>query len=83
MKFARKQDEAIKRQQFETTFFNLLEQQQIIRSQLKGIIGDETYEGILYLQGLKSQLEDALSELNYIQDEVTEDNKVMLKKSLN
>lgn len=36
---------------------------QIIRSQLKGIIGDETYEGILYLQGLKSQLEDALSEL--------------------
>lgn len=83
VKFARKQDEAMKRQQFETTFFSLLEQQQIIRSQLKGIIGDETYEGILYLQGLKSQLEDALSELNYIQDEVTEDNKVMLKNKVN
>lgn len=83
VKFARKQDEAMKRQQFETTFFSLLEQQQIIRSQLKGIIGDETYEGILYLQGLKSQLEDALSELNYIQDEVTEDNKVMLKNRVN
>ena len=83
VKFARKQDEAMKRQQFETTFFSLLEQQQIIRSQLKGIIGDETYEGILYLQVLKSQLEDALSELNYIQDEVTEDNKVMLKNRVN
>ena len=79
VKFARKQDEAMKRQQFETTFFSMLEQQQIIRSQLKGIIG----EGILYLQGLKSQLEDALSELNYIQDEVTEDNKVMLKNKVN
>lgn len=83
VKFARKQDEAMKRQQFETTFFSMLEQQQIIRSQLKGIIGDKTYEGILYLQGLKSQLEDALSELNYIQDEVTEDNKVMLKNKVN
>lgn len=37
----------------------------------------------MYLQGLKSQLEDALSELNYIQDEVTEDNKVMLKNKVN
>lgn len=83
VKFARKQDEAMKHQQFETTFFSLLEQQQMIRSQLKGIIGDDTYEGILYLQGLKSQLEDALSELNYIQDEVTEDNKVMLKNRVN
>lgn len=83
VKFARKQDEAMKRQQFETTFFSMLEQQQIIRSQLKGIIGDKTYEGILYLQGLKSQLEDALSELNYIQDEVTEDNMVMLKNKVN
>lgn len=31
VKFARKQDEAMKRQQFETTFFSMLEQQQIIR----------------------------------------------------
>lgn len=83
VKFARKQDEAMKRQQFETTFFSLLEQQQMIRSQLKGKIGDDTYEGILYLQGLKLQLIDALSELNYIQDEVTEDNKVMLKNRVN
>lgn len=83
MKFARKQDEAMKRQQFETTYFSLLEQQQMIRSQLKGKIGDDTFEGILYLQGLKTQLVDALSELNYIQDEVIEDNKVMLKNRVN
>ena len=83
VKFARKQDEAMKRQQFEATYFSLLEQQQMIRSQLKGKIGNDTFEGILYLQGLKSQLVDALSELNYIQDEVTEDNKVMLKNRVN
>lgn len=83
VKFARKQDEAMKRQQFETTYFSLLEQQQMIRSQLKGKIGDDTFEGILYLQGLKTQLVDALSELNYIQDEVIEDNKVMLKNRVN
>lgn len=83
VKFTRSQDEAMKRQQFETTYFSLLEQQQMIRSQLKGNIGNETYEGILYLQCLKSQLVDALSELNYIQDEVTEDNKVMLKNRAN
>lgn len=83
VKFAIKQDEAMKRQQFEATYFSLLEQQQMIRSQLKGKIGDDTFEGILYLQGLKTQLVDALSELNYIQDEVTEDNKVMLKNRVN
>lgn len=83
VKFARKQDEAMERQQFETTYFSLLEQQQMIRSQLKGKIGDKTYDGILYLQRIKSQLADALSELNYIQDEVTEDNKVMLKNRVN
>lgn len=83
VKFARRQDESMKRQQFETTYFSLLEQQQMIRSQLKGTIGDETYEGILYLQNLKLQLSDALSELNYIQNEITEDNKVMLKNRVN
>lgn len=83
VKFARRQDESMKRQQFETTYFSLLEQQQMIRSQLKGTIGDETYEGILYLQNLKLQLSDALSELNYIQDEITEGNKVMLKNRVN
>lgn len=83
VEFARRQDESMKRQQFETTYFSLLEQQQMIRSQLKGTIGDETYEGILYLQNLKLQLSDALSELNYIQDEITEDNKVMLKNRVN
>lgn len=83
VKFARKQDEAMKRQQFETTYFGLLEQQQMIRSQLKGAVGNEVYEGILYLQVLKSQLSDALSELNYIQDQVTEENKVMLKNKVN
>ena len=83
VKFARKQDEAMKRQQFETTYFGLLEQQQMIRSQLKGAVGNEAYEGILYLQVLKSQLSDALSELNYIQDQVTEKNKVMLKNKVN
>lgn len=83
VKFARSQDEAIKRQQFETTYFSLLEQQQIIRSHLKGNIGDNTYEGIAYLQRLKSQLTDALSELNYIQAEVVEENKVMLKNMVN
>lgn len=83
VKFARRQDESMKRQQFETTYFSLLEQQQMIRSQLKGTIGDETYEGIFYLQNLKLQLSDALSELNYIQNEITEDNKVMLKNRVN
>lgn len=83
VKFARRQDESMKRQQFETTYFSLLEQQQMIRSQLKGTIGDETYEGILYLQNLKLQLSDALSELNYIQDEITEGNKIMLKNRVN
>ena len=83
VKFARKQDETMKRQQFETTYFGLLEQQQMIRSQLKGTVGNEVYEGILYLQALKSQLSDALSELNYIQDQVTEENKVMLKNKVN
>lgn len=83
VKFARKQDEAMKRQLFETTYFGLLEQQQMIRSQLKGTVGNEVYEGILYLQVLKSQLSDALSELNYIQDQVTEENKVMMKNKVN
>ena len=83
VKFARRQDEAMKRQQFEATYFSLLEQQQMIRSQLKGNIGDDTYEGILYIQVLKSQLSDALSELNYIQEQVTEENKVMLKNKIN
>lgn len=83
VKFARRQDESMKRQQFETTYFSLLEQQQLIRSQIKGKIGDKTYEGILYLQNLKSQLSDALSELNYIQDEITEGNKIMLKNRVN
>lgn len=83
VRFARSQDEAIKRQQFETTYFSLLEQQQKIRSHLKGNIGDDTYEGTVYLQRLKLQLVDALSELNYIQDEVTEENKVMLKNRVN
>ena len=83
VKFARKQDEAMKRQQFETTYFGLLAQQQMIRSQLKGTVGNEVYEGILYLQVLRSQLSDALSELNYIQDQVTEENKVMMKNKVN
>lgn len=83
VKFARSQAEAMKRQQFETTYFSLLEQQQMIRSNLKGNIGEGIYEGTIYLQCLKIQLVDALSELNYIQDEVTEDNKVMLKNRVN
>lgn len=83
VKFARKQDESMKRQQFEITYFSLLEQQQKIRSQLKGRIGDDIYDGILFLQGLKSQLTDAISELNYIQDEISENNKIMLKNKVN
>lgn len=83
VKYTRKQDALIKRQQFETTFFNLLEQQQIIKNHLKGEIGDEEYEGVFLLHKLRNDLSNAISNLNYIQDEVKEGNEVMLKNKVN
>lgn len=83
VKYTRKQDALIKRQQFETTFFNLLEQQQIIKNHLKGEIGNEEYEGVFLLHKLRNDLSNAISNLNYIQDEVKEGNEVMLKNKVN
>lgn len=83
VKFARKQDAAAKFQQFETTFFNLLEQQQMLREQLGGVIGDNNFQGLSYLKRLREDLSDALSCLNYRMDEITIDNKVLLKNVVN
>lgn len=83
VEFARSQDFAVRKQQFETTFFHLLEQQQMLREQLEGDIGNENYHGLSYLKRLKEDLADALSWLNYSIDEVTEENKIILKRQVN
>lgn len=83
VRFARKQDAVAKFQQFETTFFNLLEQQQMLREQLGGVIGDNEFQGLSYLKRLREDLSDALSCLNYRTDEITADNKVLLKNVVN
>lgn len=83
VRFARKQDAVAKFQQFETTFFNLLEQQQMLREQLGVVIGDNEFQGLSYLKRLREDLSDALSYLNYMTDEITADNKVLLKNVVN
>lgn len=83
VRFARKQDAVAKFHQFETTFFNLLEQQQMLREQLGGVIGDNEFQGLSYLKRLREDLSDALSYLNYRTDEITADNKVLLKNVVN
>lgn len=83
VRFARKQDAVAKFQQFEATFFNLLEQQQMLREQLRGVIGDHEFHGLSYLKRLREDLSDALSCLNYRMDEITVDNKVLLKNVVN
>lgn len=83
VRFARKQDAVAKFQQFEATFFNLLEQQQMLREQLRGVIGDNEFQGLSYLKRLREDLSDALSCLNYRVDEITVDNKVLLKNVVN
>lgn len=83
VRFARKQDAVAKFQQFETTFFNLLEQQQMLREQLGGVIWDNEFQGLSYLKRLREDLSDALSYLNYRTDEITADNKVLLKNVVN
>ena len=79
VRFARKQDVSVKRQQFESTFFCLLAQQQMLRENLQGQIGNERLQGIAYLTKLREELSDALSCLNYRQDEISSKNKTMLK----
>ena len=83
VEFARKQDESTKRLQFESTFFNMLEQQQMLREQLVGKIGDNNYQGLSYLERLGEDLSDALSSLNYRMDEVSSENKIFLKNIVN
>lgn len=83
VEFARKQDKSAKRLQFESTFFNMLEQQQMLREQLGGKIGNESYLGLSYLERLREELSDALSNLNYRMDEVTVENKILLKNIVN
>lgn len=83
VRFARRQDAVAKFQQFEATFFNLLEQQQMLREQLRGVIGDNEFQGLSYLKRLREDLSDALSCLNYRIDEITVDNKVLLKNVVN
>lgn len=83
VRFARKQDVSTKRQQFESTFFCLLAQQQMLREKLQGQIGNERLQGIAYLTKLKEELSDALSCLNYRQDEISSKNKTMLKYIVN
>lgn len=83
VRFARKQDASTKRQQFESTFFCLLTQQQMLRENLQGQIGNERLQGIAYLTKLKEDLSDALSCLNYRQDEISSKNKTMLKYIIN
>lgn len=81
--FSRRQDDAAKRLQFESTFFNMLEQQQMLREQLQGRIGDKSYKSLSYLECLRENLSDALSNLNYRMDEVTVENKILLKNVVN
>lgn len=83
VRFARKQDVSAKRQQFESTFFCLLSQQQMLRENLQGQIGNERLQGIAYLTKLREELSDALSCLNYRQDEISSKNKTMLKYIVN
>ena len=83
VRFARKQDAGAKRQQFESTFFCLLSQQQLLREHLQGEIGNERLQGIAYLTKLREELSDALSCLNYRQDEFSSKNKTMLKYIVN
>lgn len=81
--FARNQDVVAKRQQFESTFFNLLEQQQCLREQLECEIGEEHYQSFSYLKRMRENLSDSLSCLNYRIDEVTVENKILLKNIVN
>lgn len=83
VEFARKQDVSAKRQQFESTFFNMLEQQQMLREQLRGTIGNKSYQSLSYLERLREELSDALANLNYRMDEVNAENKILLKNVVN
>lgn len=83
VEFTRSQDSFAKKQQFETTFFHLLEQQQMLREQLESEIGNENYHGLSYLKRVREDLTDALSCLNYSLDEVTEENQIQLKSQVN
>lgn len=81
--FARNQEMVAKCQQFESTFFNLLEQQQSLREQLECEIGDEHYQSFSYLKHMREELSDALACLNYRMEEITIENKVFLKNIVN
>lgn len=81
--FARDQAIVEKRQQFEFTFFNLLEQQQSLREQLECKIGEEHFQSFSYLKRMREELSDALACLNYRVEEVTVENKILLKNIVN
>lgn len=81
--FARNQAVVERRQQFESTFFNLLEQQQRLREQLECKIGEEHFQGFSYLKRMREELSDALSCLNYRMEEVNVENKILLKNIVN
>ena len=55
----------------------------MLRENLQGQIGNERLQGIAYLTKLKEDLTDALSCLNYRQDEISSKNKTMLKYIIN
>lgn len=81
--FARNQAIVEKRQQFESTFFNLLERQQSLREQLECKIGEEHFQSFSYLKRMREELSDALACLNYREEEVTVENKILLKNIVN
>lgn len=55
----------------------------MLRENLQGQIGNERLQGIAYLTKLREELSDALSCLNYRQDEISSKNKTMLKYIVN
>ena len=81
--FARNQAIVEKRQQFESTFFNLLKQQQSLREQLECKIGEEHFQSFSYLKRMREELSDALACLNYRIEEVNVENKILLKNIVN
>lgn len=82
--FSRRQEKNISCQQFESTLFELLSQQQQIRFQLTGVIGEnEEYHGHSYLHKFREELSDAMSDLNYESDLLVKDNEVFLKSKIN
>lgn len=81
--FARSQEMVAKCQQFESTFFNLLEQQQCLREQLECEIGNEHYQSFSYLERMREELSDALACLNYRMEDITVENKILLKNIVN